>query len=363
MTTVRFSNDEIRALEGYVHDYCARIDDRIHEHCKRIIETYENEVAAVDFVGYDVLGNERHKTALALKDCEFTYTKAEDNLEVLLVDGFGIRGSICYQEAFERLRDRLIYLLVGDQGNVKFSLEEDDDGVDTGRCDEADSDCPDAPAAERTGDCVGHPDTQGLAPITKELRDVAERYCNFKDDNIVKFNEEDFDCLCDAIDAIHAQLERDYQVACDVNERQDMQYVQLKAERDRLATALNCDDNKYPIWAPESHYMLLPKDKDGVPICVGDELEGYGYPNGGAYCKAIVGDWGILAGEQECNYQRWLLWSADDVRHHHAPTIEDVLREFGAGWHERMSGPETFDIADYVERYATKLRLAGDADE
>ena len=40
------------------------------------------------------------------------------------------------------------------------------------------------------------------------------------------------------------------------------------------------------------------------------------------------------------------------------PTVEDVLREFGRGWHEQMNGPKTFDIADYVERFAAKLRLA-----
>jgi hypothetical protein len=48
-------------------------------------------------------------------------------------------------------------------------------------------------------------------------------------------------------------------------------------------------------------------------------------------------------------------------RHYHTPAVEDVLREFGRGWHEQMNGPETFDVADYVERYAAKLRLAGDA--
>jgi hypothetical protein len=47
--------------------------------------------------------------------------------------------------------------------------------------------------------------------------------------------------------------------------------------------------------------------------------------------------------------------------HHHEPTVEDVLREFGMGWHEQMNGPETFDTVDYVERYAAKLRLKEEA--
>ena len=77
--------------------------------------------------------------------------------------------------------------------------------------------------------------------------------------------------LCDTIDAIHAQLERDYQRACDVNERQDMEYTQLKAERDSMAAALDAAQGEHD-YAPESHYVMLPKDADGVPIHVGDVL-------------------------------------------------------------------------------------------
>lgn len=29
-------------------------------------------------------------------------------------------------------------------------------------------------------------------------------------------------------------------------------------------------------WAPESHYVMLPKDAKGEPIHVGDTLDGYG---------------------------------------------------------------------------------------
>ena len=120
----------------------------------------------------------------------------------------------------------------------------------------------------------------------------------------------------------------------------------------------------------EHGWVRLPKDADGVPIRVGDELAGYGYPNGGAYCKAIVGEWGILAGEQECNYQRWLLWSAYDVRHHHAPTVEDVLRDMHAKLDEVTalyvgeaidSDERDSDEARIFAEYAAKLQLRGDA--
>lgn len=100
----------------------------------------------------------------------------------------------------------------------------------------------------------------------------------------------------------------------------------------------------------------LPKDADGVPIHVGDELAGYSYPNGGAYCKAIVGEWGILVGEQNCNYPRWLLWSAESVRHYHAPTVEDMLEEFVARWMETHHD----DIPALKAEYAAKLQFKED---
>lgn len=445
MTTVRSFNAEVKALEEYGHDCCARIDDKIHECCKRISEAHEDEVAAVDLAlrlkelqdfGYDVLGNERHKTALALKNCEFTYTKVEDNLEVLLVDGFGIRGSACYQEAFERLRDRLIYLLVGDQNPVKFSelfgiLKEDSDGVDAGRCDEADSDCPDAPAAERTGDCVHHQDVQGLAPITTELRDMAERYCNFKNDNIVKFKEEDFDCLCDAIDAIHAQLERENEelrtaiedagleralsnmhaagaareevlmgvsfMEGELRERINMlerEVKRLTAEcktqrnnfdqatsarehwkslyeqsleqihdlehdvemwRDRAEDMrMERDDalKKHPAWAPESHYMLLPKDKDGLPIHVGDVMEFARFEiEHPVQCEVFgVGQGVFFAWCKESGYTQK---DAVAYRHAKSDTWEQIIEDALDGYHDT-------DFDALVARCKT---LAGDADE
>lgn len=49
----------------------------------------------------------------------------------------------------------------------------------------------------------------------------------------------------------------------------------------------------------------------------------------------------------------------EDYRHHHAPTVEDVLTEFGIDW-EHESDCE--DRAALLAEYAAKLRLAGDAE-
>ena len=101
----------------------------------------------------------------------------------------------------------------------------------------------------------------------------------------------------------------------------------------------------------DAEYVKLPKDANNEYIRPGDVMDGYG--------KTIE--------VVELRYGRsgWVLISRDGngyadtlaFVHHHAPTVEDVLREFGNGWYEQMNGPEAFDIADYVERYAAKLQL------
>lgn len=47
------------------------------------------------------------------------------------------------------------------------------------------------------------------APITEELRDAVQRYDNFDGTSRVVLGESNFDRLCDAIDATHANLERE----------------------------------------------------------------------------------------------------------------------------------------------------------
>lgn len=97
-------------------------------------------------------------------------------------------------------------------------------------------------------------------------------------------------------------------------------------------------------------YVALPEDADWVPINVGDVLDGYG--------KTIE--------VVELRYGRsgWVIVSRDGnayadcaaFTHHHAPTVEDVLREFAYG----LGVP----VADsYVAAAAAKLRLAEGGDE
>lgn len=107
--------------------------------------------------------------------------------------------------------------------------------------------------------------------------------------------------------------------------------------------------------------VLLPVDADGEIIHVGDMME-YGKARGHVialmlsnYPKKWGGGlhWGIqLEGEQAPT-------ALDLMFHHyHAPTVEDVLTEFGIDW-EHESDCE--DRAALLKEYAAKLQLREDA--
>lgn len=162
----------------------------------------------------------------------------------------------------------------------------------------------------------------------------------------------------------------DRQLGCDFREHIDaieFEVKELTDERDLLKRQWEagvdfdqrleaCADKREDVTLFGVDYTPLPVDADGVPIHVGDVMD-WQYGNGEFRVNGIGGNtlFYIDKDSGECEWT-----AAGDKRHHHAPTVEDVLREFGAGWYERMSGPDTFDIADYVERYAARLRLAGD---
>ena len=90
-------------------------------------------------------------------------------------------------------------------------------------------------------------------------------------------------------------------------------------------------------------------DADGVPIHVGDVME-WRYDNGEFEVIGIGGNtlFYIDKDSGECEWT-----AAGDKHHHHAPTVEDVLREFAEG----LGVP----VADsYIAASAAKLTLRGD---
>lgn len=99
----------------------------------------------------------------------------------------------------------------------------------------------------------------------------------------------------------------------------------------------------------DSEMVELPKDADGEYIRVGDTLDGYGKTIEVVEMRYGRGGW-VLISRDGSGYADTFAFA-----HHHAPTVEDVLREFAKG----LGVP----VADsYVAATATKLRLAGDAE-
>lgn len=105
-------------------------------------------------------------------------------------------------------------------------------------------------------------------------------------------------------------------------------------------------------------YTKLPRDENGEVIHLYDELAGYGYPNGGVICKAIVNDQMILVGRVTDTYREWLLWDAYKCHHYHKPTVEDVLRELVIACEDAgNAGPA---VEALISKHAEKLQLKED---
>lgn len=100
----------------------------------------------------------------------------------------------------------------------------------------------------------------------------------------------------------------------------------------------------------EHGWVALPRDADGVPIRVGDEMA---WETGER----------IRVASMEYNGHGWLMrdYMGDphhlyNARHYHAPTVEDVLREFALACEdEGNAGPAVMRLA---AEYAKRLRLA-----
>ena len=107
----------------------------------------------------------------------------------------------------------------------------------------------------------------------------------------------------------------------------------------------------------EEFWTLLPRDADGEPIHVGDVMD---------YLEALHPDVPARFKVQDmfyCGNGKWHLraypatYDPMKCRHHHAPTVEDVLREFG-DWYAHTKGG--CDEDGIIAEYAAKLQLRED---
>lgn len=105
----------------------------------------------------------------------------------------------------------------------------------------------------------------------------------------------------------------------------------------------------------KSGWVRLPVDADGVPIHVGDVMELAG---GDVEKVESLHNYGSEGWSATTTHNATVIpWS---TRHHHAPTVEDVLREFYVlAVRGKEAHAEDVD-ADVLTEYAAKLRLAGE---
>ena len=114
----------------------------------------------------------------------------------------------------------------------------------------------------------------------------------------------------------------------------------------------------------EHGWIRLPKDANGVPICVGDVL------TDGEHTFVVDelaafggGSWSIRNEDENA-------WKACDVTHYHEPTVEDVLRDVVTLCHNTWKEESPFHFYDVddvmksgnIAEYAAKLRLAKDGE-
>lgn len=284
-------------------------------------------------VEYDVLGNERHKAICKLREMPKLYPGKDGSADVFAWKRELANAIGADTELFSAIRNRLIYLLGGDQPTLSDMLKGDDDGVDARPSDSASADSPVHGAAGcGCGGTCGCDGEELLATITTELRNNMRIYGKFSIDDgkqHVELEAETFAHLCDAIDAVHAGLERDYAMACRVNEQQDHEYIDLAKRYDKT--------------------ISLPLDADGVPIRIGDVME---WPDGEDEPFEVVG-----IGENGTLFYMYdgsCEWTNAMYKRHHVPTVEDLIRD-AIG---RCIGhlPEYWD--EPIAECAAKLKLA-----
>lgn len=289
-------------------------------------------------VEYDVLGNERHKAICKLREMPKLFPNKDGGADLYAWKSALSEAIGANTELFSAIRDRLIYLLGGNQPKLSDLLKGDDDGVDARPSDSASADSPVHGAAGcGCGGSCGCDDEELLATITTELRNNMRIYRRFSIDDgkqHVELEADTFAHLCDAIDAVHSQLERDYQTACVVNEHQDLEYAALAKRYDKT--------------------ISLPLDADGVPIRIGDVVRLTGSWRdltvlGVGIVDAHERSWGVFVREGS-DY----VWYNAEFLHHHATTVEDLILDVIS----RCIGhsPEYWDRP--IAECAAKLRLA-----
>jgi len=109
----------------------------------------------------------------------------------------------------------------------------------------------------------------------------------------------------------------------------------------------------------DANWVKLPLDADGMPIRVGDVMENVVSPS---IHREVTGVGVECFYAWEDGFGRYSQFDAPNYRHHHEPTVEDVLREFAEKVIDSQIPSVHPTYEEAIAEYAAKLRLAGDAE-
>lgn len=109
--------------------------------------------------------------------------------------------------------------------------------------------------------------------------------------------------------------------------------------------------------AMAEHGWYRALDADKQPIKFGDQVE-----HNGVVANVLGITFHGTTPPTVCIVRGDCWVEADELRHHHVPTVEDVLREFAAEFVGIANHVDDHEVTDAIEMYAPKLRLAGDAE-
>lgn len=182
--------------------------------------------------------------------------------------------------------------------------------------------------------------------ITDELRKWGYGFCGDTHDVVTD--------IADRIDAAHQKAEDEWKAKDDQTWLKGYAecHAELMAGNEVIAESLE-----------EAGWVKLPVDADGVPIHIGDEMvlqhEAAEKPYTVQSLTWDGEDWYFTCNEGFFNACGW--------EHYHAPTVEDVLREFADEMNQNlgMYSGEAIDADEWrdadaktIAEYAAKLRLA-----
>ena len=138
----------------------------------------------------------------------------------------------------------------------------------------------------------------------------------------------------------------------------------IDAEHEKTITAAHSNGITEYGSMVAREYVKLPVDADGVPIRIGDVMD--------VGIVFAIGDDGVFMVENGFSGKYDVECFDGFACHHHAPTVEDVLREFAEKMNENMGmyTGEAIDADEWrdadrqtIAEYAAKLRLAEEVDE